>query len=69
MSIAKRKTTTSTEVKQRWINANYKRYGVSLRLDDDRELIDYLEAHKDDEGKGITEIFRTALTEYIKSGN
>lgn len=67
MSIAK--TKTSTEVKQRWINANYKRYGVSLRYDTDGELIDYLEAHKDLDGKGITGLFRKALTHYIKSGN
>ncbi len=49
--------------------ANYKRYGVSFRYDTDGDLIDYLEAHKDDEGKGVTGIFRDALSQYIKSGD
>lgn len=68
-SIATRKTTTSSEVKARWINANYKRYGVSLRYDTDQHLIDYLERHKSDEGKGTTQIFRDALDLYIKNGD
>lgn len=63
-----RKTTTSNEVKARWISANYKRYGVSLRYDTDGELIEYLEANKGEDGKGTTRIFREALTEYIKTG-
>lgn len=65
-SIAKRKTETSSEVKSRWINANYKRYGVSLRYDTDGDLIEFLESHRDD-GKGTTEIFRKALKSYIKT--
>ena len=59
------KTTTSTEVKTRWINANYKRYGVSLRYDTDGDIIDFLEQHKDAEGKGTTEIIRAALKQYM----
>ena len=66
-SIANRKTVTSSEVKTRWINANYKRYGVSLRIDADADIIEYLERHKDTEGKGTTEIFRAALNEYIQN--
>lgn len=66
--MANRKTETSTEVKSRWINANYKRYGVSLRYDVDAELIEYLEKHRGDDSKGTTEIFRKALTKYIQEG-
>ena len=47
------------------MNANYKKYGISLRYDQDQQLIDYLEAHKGEDGKGVTEIIRQALTEYI----
>ncbi len=64
-----RKTTTSNEVKSRWINANYKRYGVSLRYDTDSDLIEYLDRHKGDDGKGTTQIIRQALIEYIKNGD
>lgn len=56
---------TSTEVKQRWIDANYKRYQISLRYDTDKELMDYIEKRK--ALAGTTEIFREALEEYVKN--
>ena len=59
----------STEVKMRWMKANYKRYGVSLRYDTDAELIEYLEKHRDGDSKGTTEILRKALTKYIQEGD
>lgn len=59
-----RKTTTSTEVKTRWMKANYKRYQVQLRLDSDKELIDFIEANK--EKHGTTELFRMGI-EKIKA--
>ena len=60
ISIAeKRKTTTSTEVKERWKKKTYKRYQVSLRKEEDAELIDFIENNKDK--IGTTELFRTAL--------
>lgn len=59
---ASRKTTTSSEVKARWINANYKTYRVNLRYDTDQHLIDYMEAHKD--AVGVTPIIREALEDY-----
>lgn len=65
-SIPKRKTTTSNEVKTRWMSENYKRYGISLRYDTDGDLISYIEANRDNESKGTTDIFRIALREYIK---
>ena len=54
------KTHTSTEVKQRWIDNNYKRYIASLRYDTDRELIDYIEDQKQS-GKQTSEIIRAAI--------
>ena len=57
---------TSSEVKKRWMDANYKSYRVNLRYDNDQELIDYMEQHK--EQFGTTEIFRVALELLIKNG-
>jgi len=53
------KTKTSTEVKQRWINANYARYVVSLRFDTDSKLIQFIEDNKDT--IGTTELFREGI--------
>lgn len=55
-----RKTTTSTEVKQRWIDKTYKQYRISLRLEDDAELIEFVENAKQ-HNIGVTEIFRTGI--------
>ncbi len=63
-SIANRKTTTSSEVKKRWIDANYKTYRVNLRYDTDQDLIDYMETHKGAEG--VTPIIRAALNDYTQ---
>ena len=57
---------TSSEVKKRWMGANYKSYRVTLRYDNDQDLIDYIEQHK--EQFGTTEIFRVALELLIKNG-
>jgi hypothetical protein len=52
-------------VKNRWNAANYKRYTVSLRVDEDAEIIDYI--NKQPERKGlITSIFRAGY-EAIKN--
>lgn len=56
-------------MKQRWIAANYKRYGVSLRYDTDSDLIEYLDRQKDSDGKGVTTIIRDALRQYINNGD
>lgn len=61
----KRKTVTSYEVKRRYDVKTYKKYGVCLRVDDDADLIRYIDEHK--ESKGTTEIFRDALAQYINS--
>ena len=57
---------TSSDVKNRCMDANYKRYRVNLRYDNDQDLIDYIEQHK--EQFGTTEIFRVALELLIKNG-
>lgn len=64
IGIKKRKTTTSTEVKQRWMAKAYNRYQVNLRKDDDAKLIEYVEANK--ETIGTTQIFREALSRYLE---
>lgn len=60
----RRKTTTSSEVKARWIAKNYQRYTLSLRYGEDQQLIDYIEAHKAE--TGTTELFRKALKYYAE---
>lgn len=57
---------TSSEVKQRWKERNYKRYEINLRYDDDTAIIDYIEKHK--EQYGTTELFRRAMEMLIESG-
>lgn len=59
------KTTTSYEVKKRWLDKAYKRYNVNLRYDSDQFLIDYLESNKSK--YGTTNIIRDALTAYIEA--
>lgn len=50
---------TSTEVKQRWIEKTYKRLMVSLRYDEDRDLLEFIEKNK--AKYGTTEIFRAGI--------
>lgn len=57
---------TSYEVRQRWDKENLKRYVISLRLEDDADLIDYIEANKKE--IGTTEIFRSALQHKLNEG-
>ena len=59
----KRKTFTSYEVKRRYDLKTYRKFSISLRLDEDADLIQYIDQHKDQ--VGTTEIFRTALEQYI----
>jgi len=66
MSTANRKTTTSTEVKQRWNAKTYKRYTVNLRKDEDAELIKLVESSKT--RRGTTDIFREALEKLKNEG-
>lgn len=61
-----RKTATSTEVKARWNAANYKRYQIYLRVDDDADLIQWIEQQKPD--TGTTELFRAGLEKLKNEG-
>ena len=58
-----RKTHTSTEVKNRWNEKTYRRYQTFFRYDTDKDLIDWIEAHKKE--LGTSNIFREAMEKYI----
>lgn len=60
----KRKTQTSTEVKQRYKDRVYRRYQVYLRFDEDYKIIEWVDSHKDT--LGTTNIFRDALEMFIQ---
>lgn len=61
-----RKTTTRTEVKNRWNAKTYKRYQVSLRKEEDADLIQYVESLK---GRiGTSDIFRIGIETIKKEG-
>ena len=62
--MAKRKTFTSTEVKTRWKQRNYKAYQVNLRYDTDKHLIDYV-VGRQEKGQQTSEIFKEALETLI----
>lgn len=65
-----RKTVTSSEVKMRWMAENYKTYRVSLRYDTDQDLIDLVERVKaENDGFGVTDVFRTALRALMDQEN
>lgn len=50
----------------RWETAAYKKYLVRLRVDDDRDLIDWIESNK--EKTGTTELFRAGLEKLKAEG-
>ena len=55
----KRKTTTSTEVKNRWNTKTYKKYQVNFRKEEDADIIQFIEETKKE--KTTSEIFREAI--------
>lgn len=57
---------TSYDVRKRWDAENHKIYSVRLRLKEDAEIIDYIEANK--EARGTSNIFREALEKFITEG-
>lgn len=61
-----RKTITSTEVKQRWENSVYQKYMIRFRVEEDTELIAFIDENK--EAIGTTELFRRALSKLMKDG-
>lgn len=58
------KSRTSTEVSERYKKKTYRYYPVRLRFDTDKELIDYVDKHKNT--IGTSQIFREALEAYLK---
>lgn len=61
-----RKTTTSTEAKNRWNAKTYRRVTVNLRQEDDAEIIRFMEANR--EKIGPTEIFRSGYEKLKTEG-
>lgn len=57
---------TSSESKTRWMKANYKRYQVQLRVDDDADLIAFIDQNKTKHG--TTELFRMAIEKLKNEG-
>lgn len=60
----RRKTTTSSAVKDRWNAKTYRVYNVRLRKDDDADLIQWIEDHK--ETFSQSDIFRAGLEALMK---
>lgn len=50
----------------RWMKDNYKRYQVQFRVDDDADLISFVDANK--ENYGTTELFRIAIEKLKNEG-
>ena len=61
-----RKTTTSTEVKNRWNAKTYRRVTVNLRQEEDAEIIRFLEENR--EKIWPTEIFRAGYEKLKTEG-
>jgi len=59
---------TSVEVKNRWKVANYKTYQINLRLDQDGDLIQFVEQYKAaHDGTGVSDIFRAGCEALMKT--
>ena len=61
-----RKTTTSTEVKNRWNAKTYRRVTVNLRQEEDAEIIRFMDERS--EKIGPTEIFRAGYEKLKNEG-
>lgn len=59
---------TSTEAKNRWNAANYRRFTVSLSRDDDAEIIEFLDKAKADNRKIVSDVFRAGYDQIKKEG-
>jgi hypothetical protein len=58
---------TSTEVKSRWEAKTYKKYLVRLRVDEDAELIKYIDDNKTPD-YGTSAIFKAGLEKLKNEG-
>ena len=59
---------TSSEIKNRWNAKTYKRYTVSLRKDEDADLIKFVEQEKQKDEKIISRIFRAGAEKLKNEG-
>ena len=59
---------TSSEIKNRWNAKTYKRYTVSLRKDEDADLIKFVEQEKQEDEKIISRIFRAGAEKLKNEG-
>ena len=59
---------TSSEIKNRWNAKTYKRYTVSLRKDEDANLIKFVEQEKQKDEKIISRIFRAGAEKLKNEG-
>ena len=59
---------TSSEIKNRWNAKTYKRYTVSLRKDEDADLIKFVEQEKRKDEKIISRIFRAGAEKLKNEG-
>ena len=57
----RKKTTTSSEVKNNWKKRNYKTYQLNLRLDEDADLIALIETKKQTDGTETSETIKNLL--------
>lgn len=55
----------STQVKARWNAKTYKRYQIYLRIEEDAEIINFIEEKK--KQLNTTEIFKNGIKELIKA--
>jgi len=68
ISIAEKiKTTTSTEVKTRWMAKAYKNYNIHLRNEEDAELIAFVEKEKKENSINTTDYFRDLILDHKKN--
>lgn len=63
----KRKTTTSTAVKQRYNKKTYRRFEVSIRRDD--PLIGHIDAYTADRPGGLSDLVKRLLGSYFRSAD
>lgn len=61
-----RKTTTSTDVKNRWNAKTYRRVTVNIRQEEDAEIIRFMDENR--EKIGPTEIFRAGYEKLKTEG-
>lgn len=60
---------TSAEVKNRYAAKTYLRLNLLLRLEDDKEYIEYLDKRRSETGESLAEIIKEALDLLMAEGS